>query len=125
MSDYTQSKDFPTKSYPVRTKEVSNLLKRAEPLIEPDKLVSRYLKNVPGIDTYSKDELKDFISLAYNEVELDLKTSIEPVQAEEHPISGVVLCHSQGVRRLRLFRRDETGAQHRGQRFDRGLEPYN
>jgi hypothetical protein len=71
--NFNQTKNFGTAVYPVHAKETSGLLKRVEPLLTPDKLISRYLKGIPlqfpNGDSFTPDELKDRINLASNEVE--------------------------------------------------------
>jgi hypothetical protein len=86
MSGNEYPKSYGVNTYPVLSSETSGLLKRIEPMLTPELLVSRYLKNVPGIDKYTSDELKDKINLAANNVELDLNTTITPeVRREKHP----------------------------------------
>lgn len=70
MANYSKSKKLGTKAYPADTKESSNLFRRAEPLLTPEDLISRYLKNIPNIDTYTSDELKTEIEIAMNEIEV-------------------------------------------------------
>ena len=84
MADYPKS--YGTAIYPVLAEETSGLIKRIEPILSPEKLVSRYLKGIPGIASYSDDELKDKIDLAMNEVEVLIGTTITPVvRKEKHP----------------------------------------
>ena len=45
MSDYSESKKFGTKVYPVEANETSDLLRRTEPVLTVDLLLSRYLKS--------------------------------------------------------------------------------
>lgn len=79
-------KKYGTKKYPVDAKETSNLLGRIEPVITPELLISRYLKNIPEISKYTYDELKDQIGLAMNDVELLTGIALSPVQVQErHP----------------------------------------
>lgn len=70
MADYSKSKKFGTKAYPADTKDTSDLFRRVEPLLTPEMLVSRYLKNLPNVDTYNSDDLKSEIEIAMNEVEV-------------------------------------------------------
>lgn len=80
MADFTQSKSYGTAIYPVHAQETSGLMKRCEPFLTPEKLVSRYLKGIPlkfpNGDTFTDDEFKDQIMLAMNEAELLLGTTI-------------------------------------------------
>ena len=64
-----KGKSYPSKNYPVNANEVSDLFQRVEPMLTPEKLISRYLKKVDLTD-YTPDELKDRIMLAMNEVEI-------------------------------------------------------
>lgn len=72
--NFNQTKNYGTATYPVHSKESSGLLKRVEPLLSPEKLVSRFLKGIPlqfpNGDTFSSDDLADRINLAANEVEV-------------------------------------------------------
>lgn len=80
MSDLSKSKSYGTNTYPVHSKGSSGLLRRCEPMLTPEKLVSRYLKGIPLVfpngDGYSSDDLKDKIMLAMNETELLLGSTI-------------------------------------------------
>lgn len=80
-------KSFPTAMYPVHAKNTSGALKRAEPLLTPGQLRSRFLKGIwltfPNGDTFSDDDLKDQINMAINDAELLLKTPISPIQIQE------------------------------------------
>jgi hypothetical protein len=82
-NDYKDSKDISTNGYPVHANGTSGLLSRVEPLLNPAKLRSRYLKGIleraPKNFTFTDDELKDRINMAVNELELELKC---PVFAE-------------------------------------------
>jgi hypothetical protein len=72
--------------YPVLAEETSDLMRRIEPILTPDKLVSRYLKGIPNTNIYSDEELKDKIMLAFNEAELAIGTTINrTVRREKHP----------------------------------------
>lgn len=95
MADFDESKKFgeitdssgnttgtPTKIYPVEANDVTPLFKRVEPLITPEKMISKYLKKVP-LDEYDEDEMKDFINDALNEVEVLTKLQLTPVQHKE------------------------------------------
>lgn len=80
MADFLQTKNFQTSIYPVHAAETSGLLKRIEPILTPEQLVSRFLKGIPlqlpNGDFFTNAELKDRIYLACNEAELLLKTTI-------------------------------------------------
>lgn len=83
MADYPKS--YNTKTYPVLVEETSGLVKRVEPILTPEKLVSRYLKGI-DMSQYSTDELKDKIDLAMNEAEMLIGTTLTPVRRrEKHP----------------------------------------
>ena len=87
MASEEYPKSYGNHAYPVLVNKTSGLLKRIEPIITPKQLVSRYLK---GFDLdaygYSSDDLKDKISLALNEVELLIDTTITPeIRKEKHP----------------------------------------
>jgi hypothetical protein len=75
-------KDFGTAMYPVHSLQTSNLMRRAEPILTPEKLKSRYLKGIRlqfrNGDVLTDDDLKDRIMLAQNTVELLLGTTIFP-----------------------------------------------
>jgi hypothetical protein len=88
--DFTNSKSYGTAQYPVHAEQTSGLLRRCEPPLTPEKLVSRYLKGVPlafpNGDKFSPEDLKDKINLATNEVELLLGTTItREAFKEKHP----------------------------------------
>lgn len=80
MSDFSQTKNYGTAIYPVHALETSGLMKRCEPFLTPEKLISRYLKGIPlkfpNGDEFSADDLKDQIMLAMNEAELQLGVTI-------------------------------------------------
>lgn len=80
MSDFSQTKKFNTAIYPVHAVQTSGLMRRCEPILRPEQLVSRFLKGIPlkfrNGDSFTVDELKDRIYLAMNEVELLLGTVI-------------------------------------------------
>lgn len=69
MSDFDTIKKFGTKVYPVEANITSNLLRRCEPILTPELLKSRYLKDV-DISNYTGLELKQQIELAINQFEL-------------------------------------------------------
>lgn len=74
MSDFRVTKNFQTAIYPVHAAQTSGLLRRVEPLLNPQQLISRFLKGIPLVfpngDSYSNDEIKDRIYLATNEAEI-------------------------------------------------------
>lgn len=94
MSDYSNSKKFgqiqnaggisgtPTKIYPVESHEVSNLFGRVEPLINPSKMISRYLKGI-DLSDYTNSEMQDYIEEAINEMEILTNLNLSPVQHKE------------------------------------------
>ena len=82
MVDYTDSKTYGTKAYPVEANETTNLFGRCEPIITPEQLISRHLKGI-DISDFSNDELKDNIELAINDVELMTNLNIYKVQHKE------------------------------------------
>ena len=85
MADYSESKSFGTKTYPVEAFSTSDLMQRCEPILTPDLLVSRYLKaQEKDIKSkYSNDELKDRINLAMNEFELMSGMRVNKVQDKQ------------------------------------------
>lgn len=80
--NFQESKDFGTYTYPVEANVVTSLLRRCEPLLTPELLKSRYLKDV-NIENYSEAELKQEIELAMNEFELMTDLSVTRVQHRE------------------------------------------
>lgn len=87
MSNFKQTKNFGTAIYPVHAENTSGLVRRNEPLLTPEQLVSRFLKGIPlkfrNGDRFTPDELKDRINLAMNEVELLLGTVITREQFKD------------------------------------------
>lgn len=87
MSNFGQTKNFGTAIYPVHAENTSGLVRRNEPLLTPEQLVSRFLKGIPlkfrNGDRFTPDELKDRINLAMNEVELLLGTVITREQFKD------------------------------------------
>lgn len=85
MADYTSSKNFGTKVYPVEAFSTSDLMQRCEPLLTPELLISRYLKAQEKDlkAKYSDDELKDRINLAMNEFELMSGLKVNKVQDKQ------------------------------------------
>jgi hypothetical protein len=85
LSDQQYPKDYGTKTYPVGATDSSEVLRRAEPLLTPEKLISRYLKGI-NLTQYTDDELKDIIILSADKAELMIDTTITPViRKEKHP----------------------------------------
>lgn len=82
MADYSESKRFGTKSYPVEALNTTSLLRRVEPLLTPELLKSRYLKGI-DVSKYSNTELKDEIELAMNEFEILTGLNLTKVQFKE------------------------------------------
>ena len=82
MADYSESKKFGTKTYPVESFETSSLLKRCEKLMTPGMLKSRFLKGIDVTD-YLDDELKDQIIMAINDFELMAELSVTRVQDKQ------------------------------------------
>lgn len=96
MGDYQDSKRFgqttkdgvvtnendPTNAYPVSSIFTSGILKRIEPILSPELLKSRYLKNI-DIEEFSSEEIKDQINLAMNEFELMTGLNLDKVQYKE------------------------------------------
>lgn len=80
MANFTQTKRDGTAIYPVHAQETSGLMRRCEPVLTPELLVSRFLKGINlrfrNGDSFTPDDLKDRIYLAMNEVELLLGTTI-------------------------------------------------
>jgi hypothetical protein len=85
LSDQDYPKDYGTKGYPVGAVDSSELLKRIEPILTPEKLVNRYLKGI-NLSQYSNDDLKDILTIAADKAELLIATTITPVKRKEkHP----------------------------------------
>ena len=85
MADYSISKKFGTKAYPVEAFSTSDLLRRCEPILTPELLISRYLKvqEKEIRSKYSEEELKEFIEIAMNEFELMSGLVINKVQDKQ------------------------------------------
>jgi hypothetical protein len=82
----SKGRSYPTKIYPQSASKdggTSDLFSRMEPLITPDLLKSRLLHDVPKLDTYSNEELKQEIFLACNEIELLLNMPLFPIEITE------------------------------------------
>jgi len=85
LSDQNYPKSYGTKVYPVGAEDSSEVLKRIEPILSPEKLINRYLKGI-NLSQYSNDELKDIIGIAADKTELLIGTTITPVRRKEkHP----------------------------------------
>lgn len=82
MADYSDSRNFGTKTYPVNALETSDLLRRVEPMLTPELMVSRYLKGI-DLGLYSDEDLKDKINLAMNVVELETNMVLTKTQFKE------------------------------------------
>lgn len=85
LSDQNYPKSYGTKVYPVGAEDSSEVLKRIEPILSPEKLINRYLKGI-NLSQYSNDDLKDIIGIAADKTELLIGTTITPVRRKEkHP----------------------------------------
>jgi hypothetical protein len=85
LSDQNYPKSYGTKVYPVGAEDSSEVLKRIEPILSPEKLINRYLKGI-NLSQYSNDDLKDIIVIAADKTELLIGTTITPVRRKEkHP----------------------------------------
>ncbi len=82
MSTLNGVKQYGTAMYPVHAAATSGLLKRAEPILTPEQLISRYLKGIPLVfmngDQFTAEELKDRIMLATNQAEVLINRPIFP-----------------------------------------------
>lgn len=83
MSQLNGIKQYGTAVYPVHAAATSGLLKRAEPILTPEQLVSRFLKGIPltfmNGDQFTTQELTDRIMLATNQAEALIQ---RPIVAE-------------------------------------------
>lgn len=82
MADYTDSRSFGTKAYPVETLEATNLLGRVEAFLVPKKLISRHLKGI-DLKHFTPDDLKDQINRAANYIELHSNLHIYKTKKKE------------------------------------------
>lgn len=82
MADYTNSKSFGTKTYPVEAFETTNLLGRTEAIVTPEGLQSGYLKGI-DLSDFSNEDIKKQINLAMNEFELMTNLYVNKVQMKE------------------------------------------
>src|ERR1700677_2504910 len=82
--NFNVDKQFYSAGYPVHATRTSGLLKRCEPVLTPQLLVSRYLKGIPlafpNGDSYSSTDIQDQIVLATNEAEILCKITINREQ---------------------------------------------
>jgi hypothetical protein len=80
VGDYTLTKTYETAMYPVHASQTSGLLRRCEPLLQPEQVISRWLKGIPlrmqNGDFITNDEMKDYIMVAMNDAELLLGRTI-------------------------------------------------
>lgn len=87
MADFSQSKGYGTAMYPVHALETSGLIRRCEPIITPEQLISRYLLGIPltfpNGDTFTPDALKDQIHLAINQAEILMGRNINREQFKQ------------------------------------------
>ena len=83
MADFSESKSYPTSTYPIHAKQTSGLFARVEPMLTPSKLITRYLKGIPLVfndgSKLSNEDLKDRINMAMNEFEALTGLFISPV----------------------------------------------
>ena len=82
--NFDKNKQFYSAGYPVHCTRTSGLVKRCEPVLTPNLLVSRYLKGIPlafpNGDHYTAEDIKDQIVLATNEAEILCKITINREQ---------------------------------------------
>ena len=82
--NFETDKQFYSAGYPVHCTRTSGLVKRCEPVLTPELLISRYLKGIPlafpNGDSYSAEDVKDQIVLATNEMELACKITFNREQ---------------------------------------------
>lgn len=82
--DFNKNKQFYSAGYPVHMTRSSGLVKRCEPILTPQLLISRYLKGIPlafpNGDSFSAEDIKDQIVLATNEAEIACKITINREQ---------------------------------------------
>jgi hypothetical protein len=82
--DFDRDKQFASAGYPVHMVRSSGLLKRCEPVLTPQMLISRYLKGIPlafpNGDSFSALDIQDQITLAQNEVEIACKITLSREQ---------------------------------------------
>jgi hypothetical protein len=82
--DFNKEKQFYSAGYPVHMTRSSGLVKRCEPVLTPQLLISRYLLGIPlafpNGDSFNAEKIKDQIILATNEVEMMCKITINREQ---------------------------------------------
>lgn len=82
--NFTNDKQYWSAAYPVHAARTSGLLSRAEPILTPQLLISRYLKGIPlafpNGDAYTPADLKDQIIVATNEMEIACKVTFSREQ---------------------------------------------
>jgi len=82
--DFAADKQFYSAGYPVHAGRTSGLVKRCEPVLTPQLLISRYLKGIPlafpNGDSFNPEDVKDQIVLATNEVEILCKITVNREQ---------------------------------------------
>lgn len=76
MSDFSTQKANPTAAYPVHAKDWTGDVAIFEPILDVKTFQRRYLKGIPHAKTYTSEELKDFITVAINDAELELNLPI-------------------------------------------------
>lgn len=83
-ANFDKNKQFVSAAYPVHMTNSSGLVKRCEPILTPQLLVSRYLKGIPlafpNGDSFSAIDIADQIVLATNEAEILCKITINREQ---------------------------------------------
>lgn len=98
MSDFSQTKRFGTAMYPVHSSGTSGLLRRCEPFLTPEQLVSRFLKGISlkfrNGDAFTVDDLKDRINLAMNSAEILIGTTITRESFQEKTFFDYALYHA-------------------------------
>lgn len=82
--NFDADKQFYASGYPVHSTSTSGLVKRCEPVLTPNLLISRYLKGIPlafpNGDSFSPEDVKDQIVLATNEMEIACKITFNREQ---------------------------------------------
>lgn len=81
---FDANKQYYSAGYPVHCTGSSGLLKRSEPVLTPQLLVSRYLKGIPlafpNGDSFTAEDIIDQIVLATNEIEIACKITVSREQ---------------------------------------------
>lgn len=87
MSDFSNSVNNKTATYPVHAKEASGLVQEIEPLTTAKQVKSRFLKGInltfPNGDVITDEDIKDRIKLAISNIQLELKVPIVAKQFSE------------------------------------------